>query len=79
MTYRLRLDPTVHADYRSLPHDARRDLAMCLIDALADPIAASTPYGIDDRVFRTIARGHTTGVILIGEDTITLVQLTHLG
>ncbi|CAM5428677.1 MULTISPECIES: hypothetical protein [Streptomyces] len=79
MTYRLRLDPTVHEDYRRLPDDARRDLAVCLLDALADPIAASTPYGVDDGVFRTIARGRVTGVIVIGDDTIALVQLTHLG
>lgn len=75
MTYRLKLDPSLHAVYKNLSDTARRDLAVCLLDALADPLAHSVPYGVDDGVFRTIARGRTTGVILIGADTITLVQL----
>ncbi|MFI0914349.1 hypothetical protein [Streptomyces abikoensis] len=79
MTYRLHIDPSLHAAYKSLPDDARRDLAVCLLDALTDPISASTPYGIDDGIFRTIAHGHTAGVILIGENTITLVQINYVG
>ncbi|MDT0453641.1 hypothetical protein [Streptomyces hesseae] len=75
MTYGLHIDPSLHATYKSLPDGARRDLAVCLLDALADPIGASTPYGI----FRTIAHGHTAGVILIGNDTITLVQINYVG
>ncbi|MCA6091189.1 hypothetical protein LE181_03270 [Streptomyces sp. SCA3-4] len=79
MTHRLHIDPSLHATYKSLPDDARRDLAVCLLDALADPIAHSAPYGMDDGVFRTIAHGHTAGVILIGDDTITLVQINCVG
>lgn len=78
MTYRLHIDPSLHTTYKGLPDGARRDLAVCLLDALDDPLAHSTPYGVDDGIFRTIAHGHTAGVILIGEDTITLVQITHL-
>ncbi|MFF7023010.1 hypothetical protein ACFY97_18655 [Streptomyces klenkii] len=79
MTYRLHIDPSLHATYKALPDTARRDLAVCLLDALADPLAYSEPYGIDDGTFRTIAHGHTAGVTLIGEDTITLVQITYIG
>ncbi|MEV4439950.1 hypothetical protein AB0K09_13150 [Streptomyces sp. NPDC049577] len=79
MTYRLHIDPSLHATYKSLPDQARRDLAVCLLDALVDPFAHSTCYGIDDGVMRTIAHGHTAGVILIGDDTVTVVQITHIG
>jgi hypothetical protein len=79
VTHRLKIDPSLHATYKSLPDAARRDLAVCLLDALADPIAHSVPYGIDDGVFRTIAHGHTVGVILISDDTITLVQINYAG
>ncbi|MEU1663605.1 hypothetical protein ABZ547_08315 [Streptomyces sparsogenes] len=79
MTYKLRLDPTVHEIYRTLPDPARADFALLLLDALADPLAHSTPYGHDDGVFRTIARGTVTAAILIGDDTLTVIQITHLG
>ncbi|MFC9068853.1 MULTISPECIES: hypothetical protein [Streptomyces] len=75
MTYKLRVDPVIHDQYTSLPDDARAELAGCLLDALADPHAHSAPYGTDDGVVRTIARGAVAGVIIIGEDTITLVQI----
>jgi hypothetical protein len=78
VTYKLYLDPVVHEAYARLSEQARRDLASCLLDAAADPLAHSEPYGIDDGRTRTIARGHVAGVILIGVDTITLVQLTAL-
>ncbi|MBZ6477164.1 hypothetical protein [Streptomyces griseocarneus] len=79
MTYRLRIDPGLHAAYRDLPDAARRDLAVCLLDALADPLAHSAAYGVDDGVLRTIAHGRTAGVILIGDGTLTLVQITYVG
>lgn len=79
MTYKLRLDPDTHHTYSALPDDARADLALCLIDTLADPHMHSAPYGVDDGTFRTIGRGHTAAVILIGTDTITVVQITHVG
>ncbi|GAA2724213.1 MULTISPECIES: hypothetical protein [Streptomyces] len=79
MTYRLSLDPSLHASYKSLPDEARRDLAVCLLDALADPIAHSSAYGVDDGTMRTIAHGRTAGVVLIGDDTVTLVHITCLG
>ncbi len=78
MTYKLHLDPTVHDAYTRLPDHARRDLALCLPDALVDPPAHSEPYGVDDGRFRTIARGRVAGVVLIGTDTLTLVHLTAL-
>ncbi|WP_310727895.1 hypothetical protein [Streptomyces sp. N2A] len=79
MTYRLHLDPALHATYKALPDTARRDLSVCLLDALEDPLAHSEPYGIDDGIMRTIARGHVAGVILIGDSDITLVQLSYAG
>jgi hypothetical protein len=79
VTYRLHFDPASHATYRSLPDDARADLALCLIDTLADPLAHSAPYGVDDGVFRTIGRGRVAAVILIGDETITVVQITYIG
>jgi hypothetical protein len=81
VTYRLRLDPTVHAIYASLPDDGRRDIAVCLLDALSDPTGHSTPYGVDDGVMRILAHGGVTITILIGEPTktITVVQIGYLG
>jgi hypothetical protein len=78
VTYKLYLDPAVHDTYTQLPDLNRRDLALCLLDALADPWAYSEPYGVDDGRFRAIARGHVAGVILIGTDTLTLVHPTAL-
>ncbi|MFE7312144.1 hypothetical protein ACFU7T_03370 [Streptomyces sp. NPDC057555] len=79
MTYRLHLDPALHATYKALPDEARRDLSVLLLDALVDPLAHSERYGADDRMMRTIARSHVAGVILIGDTEITLVQLTYVG
>lgn len=81
MTYRLRLDPSVHAIYASLPDEARRDIAVCLLDAMDDPIAHSTPYGVDDGVMRVLAHGGVTLAVLVGEPTktITVVQINYLG
>ena len=77
MTYRLRLDPTVHEIYRALPDQARANLATALLDAMHDPIGASAPYGHDDGVIRTVARGLTTAVILIDDKTqsITVIHI----
>ena len=81
MTYRLRLDPSVHAIYASLPDEARRDIAVCLLDAMKDPHAHSTPYGIDDGIMRVLAHGAVTIAVLVGEPTktITVVQINYLG
>ncbi|MEU5496139.1 hypothetical protein [Streptomyces griseofuscus] len=81
MTYRLYLDPTVHAHYASLPEEGRRDLAVCALDALADPIAHSTAYGHDDGIMRTLAHGTVTIAVLLNhkEETITVVQIGYVG
>ncbi|WP_329330770.1 hypothetical protein OIU81_03055 [Streptomyces sp. NBC_01454] len=79
MTYRLHLDPALHAAFKALPDQARADLSTCLLEAMADPLAHSEPYGIDDGIMRTIARGRIAGVILIGDSDITLVQLNYAG
>lgn len=81
VTYRLRLDPTMHKIYAGLPVGGRRDLAVCLLDALADPIGASEPYGEDDGVMRTVARGMTAAVLLVNAatGTITVLQITYVG
>ena len=81
MTYRLRLDPTTHAIYAQLPDEGRRDMAVCLLDALANPLAHSTPYGIDDGIMRTLAHGSVTLAVLLDHDakTITVVQIGYIG
>ncbi|MEU1628586.1 hypothetical protein ABZ746_25385 [Streptomyces sp. NPDC020096] len=81
MTFRLRIDPTIHAHYGALPDDGRRDLAVCLLDAMADPLAHSAPYGVDDGIMRTIARGYVTAAILIDQPnkTIVVAQITYAG
>ncbi|MFK0142630.1 hypothetical protein [Streptomyces murinus] len=81
MTYRLYLDPTVHAHYASLPGDGRRDLAVCLLDACADPIAHSTAYGHDDGIMRTLAHGNIAIAVLLNHDekTLTVVQIGYAG
>lgn len=81
MTYRLRIDPTIHDIYQALPDDARRDLSMCLVDALADPVGRSAPYGWDDGIWRTVARGYVTGAVMIDDrdHAIALVHITYAG
>jgi hypothetical protein len=78
VTYRLRLDPDAHKTYAGLPDQAHADLALCLLDTLADPLAHSAPYGVDDGALRTVGRGQVAAVILIGEDSITVVRITHV-
>ncbi|MFG3343432.1 hypothetical protein ACGF1Z_00015 [Streptomyces sp. NPDC048018] len=75
MTYRLSFPPDVFDTYKQLPDPARRDLAVCLVDAQEDPLAHSEPYGEDDGIIRTVARGRVTAVILCGHPTSTLTVL----
>ena len=75
MTYRLHFPADVFDTYKQLPDDARRDLAVSLVDAQQNPLEASEPYGEDDGIIRTVARGHVTAVILIGEPTSTITVL----
>ncbi|MFE1230609.1 hypothetical protein [Streptomyces sp. NPDC058745] len=75
MTYRLSFPPDVFDTYKQLPDTARRDLAVCLVDAQEDPIGHSEPYGEDDGIIRTVARGHVTAVIMCGQATSTLTVL----
>lgn len=60
---------------KQLPDTARRDLAVCLVDARGDPLGCSEPYGQDDGTVRTVTRGHVAAVILIGRDTRVLTVL----
>ncbi|MFF9158251.1 hypothetical protein ACF1AB_39175 [Streptomyces sp. NPDC014846] len=75
MTYRLHIPADQHDIYKSLPDDARRDIASCLVDAVHDPLGVSEPYGEDDGIVRTLARGRAAVVILIGEQTSTITVL----
>lgn len=75
MTYRLHFPPDVFDTYKQLPEAARRDLAVCLVDAQEDPLQHSEPYGQDDGIVRTVARGHVAAVILLGHPTSTLTVL----
>lgn len=75
MTYRLSFPQDVFDSYKQLPDAARRDLAVCLVDAQEAPLEHSEPYGDDDGIVRTVARGHVTAVILVGEGTRTLTVL----
>jgi mRNA-degrading endonuclease RelE of RelBE toxin-antitoxin system len=81
VSYKLYFDPTIHKIYASLPEDARRDISMCLVDALVDPIGHTTAYGISDNVMRTIGYRSVTVAILISNDTgtITVVQISYAG
>ncbi|MEV5282700.1 hypothetical protein ACFYMW_36075 [Streptomyces sp. NPDC006692] len=75
MTYRLHFPADQHDIYKALPDEARRDIAVCLIDAVHDPLGASEPYGEDDGIIRTVARGRAAVVLLIGEQTTTITVL----
>ncbi|MDV5143090.1 hypothetical protein R1T08_01825 [Streptomyces sp. SBC-4] len=75
MTYRLHFPADVFDSYKQLPDRARQDLAVCLVDAQEDPLRHSEPYGEDDGVIRTVARGHVTAVVMIGNPTSTLTVL----
>ncbi|GGZ20641.1 hypothetical protein [Streptomyces poonensis] len=69
VNYRLHLYPAVHAIFASLPEDGRREVALLLVDALADPLAYSAVYGEGDGIMRTLARGRVTVAILVGHQT----------
>ncbi|MFF9070494.1 hypothetical protein ACF09E_34630 [Streptomyces sp. NPDC014891] len=75
MTYRLSFPADVFDTYKQLPDRARRDLAVCLVDAQEDPLGHSEPYGEDDGIIRTVARGHVTAVFMVGAATSTLTVL----
>ncbi|MEU6071929.1 hypothetical protein ABZ864_47800 [Streptomyces sp. NPDC047082] len=75
MTYRLHLPADQYDIYKALPDEARRDIAVCLVDAVQDPLQASEPYGEDDGIVRTVARGRAAVVVLIGEQTKTITVL----
>ncbi|MEV6357934.1 hypothetical protein [Streptomyces hydrogenans] len=81
MTYRLHFPSDVFDTYKQLPDGARRDLAVSLVDAQQHPLEVSEPYGEDDGIIRTVARGHVTAVILIGEatSTITVLAIAYAG
>ncbi|MEV4872073.1 hypothetical protein [Streptomyces syringium] len=74
-TYQLRLDPALYDIYRALPDESRRDLAGCLVDMLADPLAHSTHYGVDDGKVRSVAHGLVAAVVLVGEETMTVTVI----
>ncbi|MFF6903534.1 hypothetical protein [Streptomyces hydrogenans] len=75
MTYRLHIPTDIFDTYKQLPDHARQDLAVSLVDAQQNPLEVSEPYGEDDGIIRTVARGHVTAVILIGEPTSTITVL----
>ncbi|MGW2445788.1 hypothetical protein [Streptomyces sp. NPDC001675] len=81
MTYKLHVPADQYDIYKTLPDEARRDIAACLVDAVHDPLGLSEPYGEDDGVVRTLARGHAAVVILIGEQTgtITVLAIAYAG
>ncbi|MFB8041911.1 hypothetical protein ACFC8F_11520 [Streptomyces hydrogenans] len=75
MTHRLHFPADVFDTYKQLPDEARRDLAVSLVDAQRHPLEVSEPYGEDDGIIRTVARGRVTAVILIGAPTSTITVL----
>ncbi|MCX4669712.1 hypothetical protein OG453_24020 [Streptomyces sp. NBC_01381] len=81
MIYDLHWDPELYKTYASLPAPARRELAAALIDAQADPLSATLPYGHDDGVIRLLETGSTLTVLLICHTKMKLapVQITFVG
>ncbi|MEU9744659.1 hypothetical protein [Streptomyces niveus] len=81
MTFRLHIPADQYDIYKALSDEARRDIAVCLVDAVHDPLAASEPYGEDDGIVRTVARGRAAIVILINEqtNTITVLAIAYAG
>lgn len=81
MTYKLHLPSDQYDIYKQLPEEARRDIAICLVDAVHDPIGMSEPYGEDDGIVRTVARGRSAVVILISEptNTVTVLAIAYAG
>lgn len=81
MTYLLRIDPTMHKVYASMPLEGRMDLGVCLLDAMPDPVGHSAVYGEDDGIFRTVARGLVTAAITIDHEAriMTVVHITYAG
>lgn len=77
MTYRLYMDPELHAVYRGLPDKARARVAQFLLDSVDDPRAATSPYGdVDDGLMRLWAAGDLAIVLLIGDQTRTVTVLS---
>ncbi|WP_052498807.1 hypothetical protein [Streptomyces vietnamensis] len=66
MTYRLSFPADVFYTYKQLPDGARRDLAVCLVDAQENPLGHSGPYGEGDGIIRTWPAGHVTARMDVG-------------
>jgi hypothetical protein len=78
--YRLKYDPAADLVHESMPPAASEALTLALADACHDPIAATVPYGEDDKVMRMIVTEQAFAVLLVGHTlkTITVLQVTYL-
>ncbi|MFF9705386.1 hypothetical protein [Streptomyces griseofuscus] len=79
--YCLKYDIAADAVHEAMPAPASESLTLALADACQDPIAATQPYGEDDKVMRMLVTDHAFAVLLLGHvsKTITVLQVTYLG
>lgn len=65
----------------ALPTEAREALTVAFAAACRDPLGATEPYGVDEKVVRMVVTPAVFAVVSIGHvlKTITVLQITHLG
>lgn len=81
MIYSLRWDTEVYPAFTALPERTRHAFGAALVEAQADPVARTSPYGHDDGTMRMLMLGKVLAVLLIGDQSksITVVQISHVG
>lgn len=81
MAYRLHASRPVQAVWDTLPDQASEALTLAMAQVCDDPYTATSPYGEDDGIMRTLVLPMLVAVLLIDSPSgqISIVQITHLG
>ncbi|MGE7437979.1 hypothetical protein [Kitasatospora sp. NPDC001175] len=81
MPYILRVDEVLQHAWDALPPSASAELTNAMINVCEDPLGATTPYGEDDGVMRTLALQSVMAVLMITHATrhVRILQITHIG
>ncbi|MFE1791887.1 hypothetical protein ACFW7J_26430 [Streptomyces sp. NPDC059525] len=79
--YALKLDPAADAVWDALPPRASDNLGRALALVCENPLEATHPYGVDDKVIRQILTPEVRALLLVGANTrtIAVLQIDYLG
>lgn len=79
--YSLKYGLAAEAVHDALPPQTSERLTDALYAVCRDPLGATEPYGVDDKVMRMLVTEYAIVVLLIGHTlrTVTVLQINHLG